>query len=78
MKETINVNLQKYLKRTIEASLINFQEEDRYYMLTDKGRVFLETYKEYSVSNQNIENQVNDLLTKKRYLEQLSLIKKNL
>lgn len=67
--------LQKYLKKTIDASLINFQEEDRYYMLTDKGRVFLDTYSEYSLSNQNIENQVNDLLTKKKFLEQLSLIK---
>ena len=65
--------LQKYLKRTIDASLINFQEEDRYYILTSKGKVFLDSYKEYSKSNKNIENQVKKLLIKKRFLENLSL-----
>jgi predicted transcriptional regulator len=64
--------LQKYLKRTLAASLIIFEQEYRYYSLTDKGQAFLETYKEYAITNKNIENQVNDLLVKKKILEQLS------
>ena len=66
--------LQKYLKRTLAASLIAYKKEYRYYSLTDKGQNFLETYREYAITNQNIENQVNNLLIKKKILENLSSI----
>lgn len=67
--------LQKYLKRTLAASLIKYEQEYRHYSLTDKGQTFLETYRDYALTNQNIENQVNNLLLKKKILENLSSIK---
>lgn len=66
--------LQKYLKRIIGASLISFQKEGRCYELTDKGQTFLDAYREYAKKNRHIANQVNDLLIKKKFLEQLSSI----
>jgi predicted transcriptional regulator len=65
--------LQKYLAEIIEASLISFEDETRCYMLTAKGRKFLDAYREYSKTNRHIEKQLNDFHTKKKVLEKLCL-----
>jgi predicted transcriptional regulator len=63
--------LQRYLAEITGASLINFEHEKHCYMLTNKGREFLEAYQKYSKTNKHIEKQINDVLTKKQVLEKL-------
>ena len=63
--------LQRYLAEIIEASLINFEDEKRCYMLTAKGREFLDAYQEYSEINRHVEKRLNDVRTSKRVLERL-------
>jgi predicted transcriptional regulator len=63
--------LQKYLAEIMGASLISFEDEERYYVLTDKGRVFLDGYQEYSKTNMHLEKGLNDVRTKKAVLEEL-------
>jgi predicted transcriptional regulator len=63
--------LTKYLTEVNEASLINFEDEKQCYMLTAKGREFLEAYKEYSKDNRHIEKQLNDIHNRKKFLEEL-------
>jgi DNA-binding PadR family transcriptional regulator len=53
------------------ASLIDFEDKAQYYMLTDKGREFLEAYQEYSKTNRHVEKRLNDVRTKKSGLEKL-------
>jgi predicted transcriptional regulator len=65
--------LQRYLAEIIKASLISFEDEKRCYILTAKGRKFLDAYKEYSKTNRHVEKQLNDVRTKKRVLEKLCL-----
>jgi predicted transcriptional regulator len=61
----------KYLTEVSEASLINFEYERQCYLLTAKGREFLEAYKEYSRSNKRIEKRLNEINGKKKVLEEL-------
>ena len=61
----------KYLTEVSEASLIDFEDEKQCYMLTTKGREFLEAYKEYARSNRHIEKRLNEINGKKRILEEL-------
>jgi predicted transcriptional regulator len=63
--------LQKYLAEITGASLISFEEEARCYVLTDKGRVFLDGYQEYSKTNRHLEKGLNDVRTKKAVLDEL-------
>jgi predicted transcriptional regulator len=63
--------LTKYLTEVSEASLIDFENEKRCYMLTAKGREFLEAYKEYSRDNKHIEKRLNEINGKKKVLEEL-------
>jgi predicted transcriptional regulator len=63
--------LQRYLAEISGASLINFEYEKQCYMLTDKGREFLEAYQKYSKTNKHIEKRINDVLNKKHVLEKL-------
>jgi predicted transcriptional regulator len=63
--------LQKYLAETTEASLINFEDERHCYMLTPKGRKFLEAYEKYSKSSKHVEKRLNDVSTRKKVLEEL-------
>jgi predicted transcriptional regulator len=63
--------LTKYLTEVSKASLINFEEEKQCYMLTTKGREFLEAYKEYSRDNRHLEKRLNEINGKKKILEQL-------
>jgi predicted transcriptional regulator len=61
----------KYLTEVSEASLINFEYEKQCYLLTAKGREFLEAYKEYSRGNKRIEKRLNEINGKKKILEEL-------
>ncbi|MCJ7762854.1 winged helix-turn-helix domain-containing protein [Candidatus Bathyarchaeota archaeon] len=63
--------LQKYLAEIVEASLISFEKIERYYILTDKGRTFLDAYQEYSKTNRHLEKGLNSARTKKGVLEKL-------
>lgn len=63
--------LQKYLSEVSEASLIDFVDETRSYMLTGKGKQFLETYKDYSKNSKTIERRLNEVNCKKKILDEL-------
>jgi predicted transcriptional regulator len=63
--------LTKYLAEVSEASLINFEDERQCYMLTAKGRAFLEAYNEYSRDNRHLEKRLNEINGKKKVLEEL-------
>jgi predicted transcriptional regulator len=63
--------LQRYLKNITSASLIELEDAEQYYMLTQKGQEFLEAYKEYAKTNESIEKRLNDANNKKKCLEQL-------
>ena len=63
--------LTKYITEVSEASLIDFEYERQCYMLTAKGREFLEAYKEYSRGNRRIEKRLNEINGKKKILEEL-------
>lgn len=63
--------LTKYLTEVSEAALVTFEDEKRCYVLTAKGRGFLEAYREYSKDNRHIEKRLNDINSKKKNLEEL-------
>jgi predicted transcriptional regulator len=63
--------LMVYLAEIVAASLIRFERKDKCYVLTPKGREFLEKYKEYSRRNKHVERQLNDITGKKKVLEEL-------
>jgi len=63
--------LTKYLTEVSEASLIDFEDKKRCYVLTAKGREFLEAYKEYSRDNRHLERRLNEINGKKKVLEEL-------
>jgi len=63
--------LTKYLTEVSEASLIDFEYEKQCYMLTAKGREFLEAYREYSRDNRHLEKRLNEINGKKKILEEL-------
>jgi hypothetical protein len=54
-----------------EASLIDFECEKQCYMLTAKGRDFLEAYKEYTRGNRHLKKRLNTINGKKKILEEL-------
>lgn len=64
--------MQKYLAEITGASLINFECEKRCFILTDKGRAFLDAYQKYSKTNKHVEKRLNDVRDKKSILEKLS------
>jgi len=63
--------LQRYLAKLVEASLICFEDEKRCYMLTNKGRKFLEAYEKYSRTHKRIESKLNEAHAKREVLEKL-------
>jgi predicted transcriptional regulator len=63
--------LQKYLAEISGASLICFEDNTRCYALTDKGKEFLETYKQYSKTNRQAEKIISDANSKKQTLQKL-------
>ena len=63
--------LQKYLAEITGASMISFEDGKRCYILTDKGRAFLDAYEEYYRTTRHVEKRVNDVRSKKSVLEKL-------
>jgi predicted transcriptional regulator len=63
--------LQKYLAEIAGASMIDFEDEKRCYVLTGKGQEFLDAYEEYSRSNRHVEKRLNDVRSKRNVLEKL-------
>jgi predicted transcriptional regulator len=63
--------LTKYLAEVVKACLIRFESGTRCYVLTEKGKEFLERYREYSRRNKHVERQLNDVEAKKKVLEEL-------
>jgi predicted transcriptional regulator len=63
--------LQRYLSEIVEASLISFESAEQHYVLTQKGREFLETYHDYSKTSKSIEKRLDEVFTKKKILEGL-------
>lgn len=61
----------RYLRKVSEASLIDFDRETQYYVLTDKGREFLEAYKDFDRTNRSLEKYLNDASSMKKSLEKL-------
>jgi len=63
--------LQRYLRNITAASLISFETAEQCYMLTSKGKDFLEAYKDYAKTHKSIEKRLNDVDNKKKNLEEL-------
>jgi len=63
--------LTRYLSEILEASLIRFERKGQCYMLTSKGQMFLEKYKEYSRHNKHVEQHLNNIRFKRKVLEEL-------
>jgi predicted transcriptional regulator len=63
--------LQKYLAEIAGASMIDFEDEKRCYVLTAKGQEFLDAYEKYSKTNRHVEERLNDVRRKKSVLEKL-------
>lgn len=66
--------LVRYLDDVKDAALIRFEDSSQSYMLTSKGQMFLDIYRDYSKANKSIEKRLNDFSTKKKLLEDLSSI----
>jgi predicted transcriptional regulator len=63
--------LTRYLTEINDAFLIAYETEKQYYVITDKGREFLEAYTEYFTDNECIEKQLNAICDKRKVLEAL-------
>lgn len=63
--------LKKYLEEVRRAYLLSFERKKGNYVLTSKGKQFLELYKEYSKRNRYVAKSLSDADGKKKLLENL-------
>ncbi|MEM3551695.1 MAG: winged helix-turn-helix domain-containing protein [Candidatus Bathyarchaeia archaeon] len=63
--------LMRYLAEVLDACLLEFENNRRCYVLTAKGREFLEHYREYSRRNKHVTRQLENVNAKKKLLEKL-------
>jgi predicted transcriptional regulator len=63
--------LTKYLSEIRRSSLISYERKGRCYVLTNKGREFLEVYKEYSRRASFVEKHLSNVNLKRQVLERL-------
>jgi predicted transcriptional regulator len=63
--------LTKRLDEVRKACLISFERKGRCYILTSKGKQFLELYKQYAMSAKHVEKHINDVNVKKKMLEDM-------
>lgn len=63
--------LTRYLGEVLEAYLVSFERSKRCYVLTSKGREFLEHYREYSRRNKHVAQQLENVNAKKKILQKL-------
>ena len=61
----------KYFAEVLGAQLVGFEDKNRCYNLTDKGREFLEAYQTYSKTSKLFEKRLNAVANSKRILEGL-------
>jgi predicted transcriptional regulator len=64
--------LRKYLSEILGAQLVRFEDESQLFLLTEKGREFLEAYEKYSKSTKSVEKWLGEVATKKSVLQDLS------
>lgn len=60
--------LTKYLTKVLEASLVIYEQDRQCYVITAKGREFLNAYKIYSETNKCIEERLSFLTQSKQNL----------
>lgn len=63
--------LQKYLSEVRRSSLVLYERKGRCYVLTDKGKEFLQVYKEYSRRASFVEKHIRGFRLKEKALEKL-------
>ena len=63
--------LQKYLAEVKSSSLVKYERRGRCYVLTDKGREFLQAYTEYSRRASFVKRHLDSFKLEKRVLEKL-------
>jgi predicted transcriptional regulator len=63
--------LQKYLAIVKRSSLVRYDRKGRCYVLTNKGREFLNSYKEYSRRASFVEKHLRSFRLKEKALEAL-------
>ena len=63
--------LTRYLAEVIGSCLVNFEHGEGCYVLTSKGKEFLEKYKDYLRRNKRVEERLNSLQDKRKVLEEL-------
>jgi predicted transcriptional regulator len=66
--------LTRYLNAVLDACLIKFESGKRCYVLTDRGKMFLERYREYSMRSRNLQRQLKNMHAEKKVLEELCSI----
>ena len=62
--------LTKYLTEVVKASLVTYQQERQCYILTSKGRAFLDEYQVFSKTNKNFEESLSYLIQSRQTLNE--------
>lgn len=65
----------KYINKLVKASLIAYEDENQYYILTEKGQKYLKIYEEYANATRFLQERQKDVCIKKKALEKLCIIK---
>ena len=63
--------LTKYLTEVMKVGLVRLLREERCYVITSKGKKFLEKYRKFLRSNKHLEKRLNDLHNNRKALEDL-------
>ncbi len=63
--------LQRYLRSITAAFFIDFEAAEKYYVLTSKGKDFLQTYQAYVNTKKSTEEQLKKVDSKRKTLEEL-------
>ncbi len=63
--------LTKYLNEVLEVGFVCFEKPKECYVVTVKGRAFLEEHKEYVRRSRSFEKSLNDINSKRKNLEKL-------
>jgi predicted transcriptional regulator len=69
--------LQKYLTEMAKATLLEFQESKQNYLVTQKGKEFMQTYREYYKNSKSIEKRQSIVNIKRKVLDELCSTKQN-
>ena len=61
----------KYLTEILDVAFVSYVSDERCYVLTEKGRVFLVLYEKYLKANTIIQNKLKEVQNKKDILEKM-------